>query len=81
MVFLCTNLGNGSPGTPLCPPGGGTVEGTFTAEDVIGPAGQGVEAGEFAEAIAAMRAGAAYVNVHTEKYPGGEIRGQLNEGH
>jgi CHRD domain len=81
MVFLCTNLGNGTPGTPLCPAGGGTVEGTFTAEDVIGPAGQGVDAGEFEEAIRAMRAGAAYVNVHTEKYPGGEIRGQINEGH
>jgi hypothetical protein len=79
MVFLCTNLGNGPPGTPLCPAAGGTVEGTFEAADVVGPAAQGVSAGEFAEAIQAMRAGAAYVNVHTVKYPGGEIRGQIND--
>jgi hypothetical protein len=80
MVFLCTNLGNGPPGTPLCPPAGGTVEGTFTAAEVVGGAeAQGVLAGEFAEVIRAMKAGAAYVNVHTEKYPGGEIRGQIRD--
>jgi len=33
-----------------------------------------------AAAIKAIRKGAAYVNVHTAKYPNGEIRGQLHKG-
>ena len=78
MVFLCTNLNNGPPGTQACPPTGGEIEGTFTAADVIGPAGQGISAGEFAESIRAMRAGATYANVHTVVREGGEIRGQIN---
>ena len=51
---------------------------TATLADVIGAAaGQGIEAGDFDEILAAMRAGIAYANVHTTKWPGGEIRGQL----
>ena len=49
------------------------------AADVIGPAGQGIEAGNLAEILAAMRAGHAYANVHSSKWPGGEIRAQLND--
>jgi hypothetical protein len=75
-VFLCTNLGN-RPGAQACPPPPATVEGTLTAADVIGPAGQGITAGEFDELIAAIRAGATYVNVHSTKWPGGELRSQL----
>jgi len=54
------------------------VSGTITSANVL-PAGapQQLRAGELAEAIAAMRAGAAYANVHTTVSPGGEIRGQL----
>ena len=44
---------------------------------MIGPAGQGVEAGSFAELVRAIRAGYTYVNVHTTRWPGGEIRGQI----
>jgi hypothetical protein len=44
---------------------------------VGGPAGQGIAAGELSELIAAIRAGRTYVNVHTNKHPGGEIRGQV----
>ena len=47
----------------------------------VGPpptAGQGIEPGNLAEILAAMRAGHAYANVHTTKWPGGEIRAQLN---
>ena len=33
--------------------------------------------GEFGELVRAMRAGATYVNVHTNLSPGGEIRGQI----
>jgi CHRD domain len=74
MFFLC---GGGSKPAP-CPNGAGTVTGTVTAADIIGPAGQGVAAGEFQEAIAAMRDGAAYANVHTVMFAPGEIRGQIN---
>lgn len=76
-IFLCTNLGNGPPGIPACPASPATVAGTRSAADVIGPAGQGIAAMEWEEVKAAIRAGAAYVNVHSNLFPGGEIRGQL----
>jgi len=79
-AFLCTNLGNGTPGTPECPPSPGTVRGTITAEDVVGPAAQGIEPGEFAELLDAIAAGATYVNVHTVDRMPGEIRGQIRRG-
>jgi hypothetical protein len=71
-VFLC-----GGGGRPDCTPTSGTFTGTATASDVIGPAGQGIAPGEFAELLRAMREGATYANVHTNKHPGGEIRGQI----
>jgi hypothetical protein len=77
-VFLCSNLGNGPAGTPTCPPGEGTVTGTVSAADVIGPASQGLLPGDFDALARAIRAGIAYVNVHSTTYPGGEIRGQIN---
>jgi hypothetical protein len=80
-VFLCTNLGNGPAGTPACPTPNGTVSGTITAAQVIGPTGQGIQPGEFAELVRALRAGAAYANVHTTTRPAGEIRGQIKAGH
>jgi hypothetical protein len=80
MVFLCTNLGNGPAGTPACPgPHDGEVSGTLDAADVVGPSGQGIAAGEFAEVVAALRNGAAYGNVHTDLYTGGEIRGNFSK--
>jgi hypothetical protein len=80
-VFLCSNLGNGPAGTQACPPGPAQVTGTLTAADVIGPAGQGIAAMEYAELVDAIRVGAAYVNVHSTTYPPGEIRGQIEHGH
>ena len=56
----------------------GAVEGDVTPADVIGPNGQGVEPGSFQEILRAMRAGQAYVNIHTTRWPAGEIRGQIN---
>jgi hypothetical protein len=78
-VFLCSNLGNGPAGTPACPQSG-TVSRTVTASDITAAAAsQGIEAGSFAELAAALRAGHAYANVHSSKWPGGEIRAQIND--
>jgi hypothetical protein len=44
-------------------------EGTFTASDVAGVS--------FDQLLAEMRAGTAYVNVHTRQFGAGEIRGQI----
>lgn len=78
VVFFCSNLGNGPDGTQACPPAPATIEGTITAEDVLaGAAGVGLEAGNLAELIDAIRAGATYVNVHSTLRPGGEVRGQI----
>jgi len=82
VVFLCTNLGNGPPGTQPCPANGGTISGTIRAADVGGgAAGQGLAAGEFDELVRAITAGATYVNVHSTGRPTGEIRAQLVHGH
>ena len=75
-VFLCSNLGNGPAGTQPCPPSG-TVTGTIRPVDVIGPNAQGIAPGEFAELVKALRSGTSYANVHSNVWPGGEIRGQL----
>jgi hypothetical protein len=75
-AFLCTNLGNGPAGTQRCP-ASGTITGTITPADIVGPTAQGIAAGEFRELVDAIRAHTAYVNVHTVAFPGGEIRGQL----
>jgi CHRD domain len=77
-AFLCTNLGNGPAGTPACPQPGGQVSGTLGADDVVGPAAQGIAAGEMDELIAAIRHDTTYVNVHSTLYPAGEIRSQLD---
>ena len=80
-LWLCQTTQNPSPTpttTPFCPQAG-TVSGVLSSADVIGPVAQGVAAAEFSEVLAAMRAGVAYVNVHSSKHGGGEIRGQLRE--
>ena len=78
-MFLCTNLGNGPPGTPGCPAGGGTVSGTITPASVIGPVGQNVTVGDFDALVRALESDTAYGNIHTVKFPAGEIRGQVSE--
>ena len=79
-VWLCGNPPLTPPaGTPTCPESG-TVSGTLDAADVVGPATEGIAAGEFDELIDAIEAGKAYANVHSELYQPGEIRGQLHRG-
>jgi len=77
IAFLC---GGGTK--PPCPPAGGRVEGVITPADVVGPVNQGIEPGNLVEVLRALRKGYVYANVHSTKYPGGEIRGQIGDnGH
>ena len=77
--FLCSNLGNGPVGTQACPAGPATIKGTIGPDDVVGPAVQGIDPMQFEELVRAIRAGVTYANVHSATFPGGEIRGQLND--
>ena len=80
VIFLCQTAANPDP-TGLAPecPQQGTVTGTITPANVIAgaTAPQQLAAGDLAAVSAAIRAGAAYANVHTTVSPGGEIRGQI----
>jgi CHRD domain-containing protein len=78
VVWLCgTPQIPGPAGTQTCPESG-VITGTATTVDGPGAATQQLTTGEaIREVIAAMRAGAAYANVHTNLSPGGEIRGQI----
>jgi hypothetical protein len=81
VVFLC---GGVIASTTPCP-ASGTVTGTITAANVsVLPATnsdsvipQGINPGDFASLVEAIRSGNAYVNVHTANFPSGEIRGQV----
>ena len=86
-VWLCGNPSatiNPPPGTQLCPAPPATISGTITAAEVTNGANdKGISAGELDELIDAIRAGATYVNVHSTRWPTGEIRSQIdgNSGH
>jgi hypothetical protein len=76
VAWLC---GGGSK--PACPPTtSGTVTGTIVPADVLALPAQGFNAGDYAALVRAIRAHAAYANVHTAKFGNGEIRGQINGG-
>ena len=73
-AFLC---GGGTK--PPCPPAPATVTGTIVAADVIGPVAQGIAVGDFAALVRAMRNDRTYANVHSTVFPGGNIRGQIED--
>jgi hypothetical protein len=86
MIWLCQTAAAPAPatdlGVPTCPDTtSGTVSGTATAANVVGPDSQGITPGaDFAKAVQAMREGAAYANVHSSRSPVGEIRGPIRTG-
>ncbi len=74
MIFLC-----GGDTQPACPAAtSGTITGTITAANVVGPVKQNVTAGDLATALRLVGQGAGYVNIHTVNFGGGEIRGQVH---
>jgi CHRD domain-containing protein len=87
VVWLCQTPGTPAPAsppevaaTPFCPAGTqGVVNGTIVPAQVLGLTPQGFPAGDFNELIRAIRAGAAYANVHSETFRPGEIRGHLHK--
>jgi len=90
VIWLCSNLGNGPPGTPLCPPSPATVTGTAHPADVTAGADLlGFTPATWDGMIDAIRAGAAYANEKVQKNQnthiqqnycasGGEVRGQIH---
>jgi hypothetical protein len=68
-LFTDQATGGGTTGTTSPPMTGQLATGTFTASDV-----QGLT---FEALVEEMRAGNAYVDVHTMASPDGEIRGQI----
>jgi hypothetical protein len=93
VLWLCDSETNPSPSamTPACTdadpnnPRAGQVTGTLTEADVQSLAVNGIAGptamspGEFAEVIALIRAGRTYVNVHSAKFPPGEVRSQIDQ--
>jgi CHRD domain len=77
IAFLCSNLGNGPPGTQPCPANGGTVSGTLTPASVVGPTAQNIAAGNFDGLTEALQSHTAYGNIHTQQFGAGEIRGEI----
>ena len=76
MIFLC-----GGGGQPDCPAAtSGSITGTITAANVVGPTTQGIDVGDLDSALEAVRAGLSYANMHTVNFGGGEIRGQVRGG-
>jgi hypothetical protein len=58
----------------------------LNAANIVGPAEQGIapsEGTEFDELVDLLRRGLTYANLHSAKFPAGEIRGQIrtNERH
>ena len=85
-VFLCGNAPTVPPAPfpqpPACPDSPATVTGVLTPAHIVGPNGQGIEpslngVNEFDELVEAILNGDTYANVHSAKFQGGEVRGQI----
>jgi hypothetical protein len=72
VTFLC---GGGSK--PACPHEGYVFD-SITSADVM-DAAPDIAEGDLTALIDQMNAGNAYVNVHTPRYPDGELRGNLSQ--
>src|SRR5215510_13841431 len=85
-VWLCQSADNPAPApvaasTPMCPSPSGTVSGSITPAKVLELTPQGFPGGEkgFDALLAAIGSDAIYGNVHTDRSPAGEIRGQVGD--
>ncbi|HLH21414.1 MAG TPA: CHRD domain-containing protein [Chloroflexota bacterium] len=58
---------------PANPAAQGPFTNPFTNPNVMAN-----QSGNFPSILAAMRAGLTYINIHTQRFPGGEIRGQIS---
>jgi hypothetical protein len=84
MTWLCGGPAGSPdvPAKPACPQStSGSITGTTDAGDIIGlnsgTSDLGLDPHDFATFLRALRAGDGYANMHTTRFPGGEIRGQL----
>jgi len=85
-VWLCQSTDNPAPAavaaaTPVCPSPSGIVAGMITPAMVLAVPTQGFPGGEagFDALLAALQSDAIYGNVHTDRFPPGEIRGQVGD--
>jgi hypothetical protein len=82
MTFFCGGP-KGSPAQkPDCPQTtSGSISGTTTAADIVplnaDGTDQGLDQHDFATFLRAIRTGDGYCNMHTVRFPAGEIRGQI----
>jgi hypothetical protein len=84
MTFFCGGPKGSlvNPQKPDCPQTtSGSITGSTTAADIVGlnsgTTDQGLDANDFATFLRAIRSGDGYCNMHTTRFPGGEIRGQI----
>lgn len=85
VLWICGTATNPEPAnagnTNVCTSPNGHFTGTWTGANVQTLGTQQIKTGELDEVIEAIRAGVAYVNVHSNLSPGGEIRGQVRANH